>query len=100
MNRIENFLKRIELDAEVELNLDFLGKVQSHAVTAIAYENLDIVHTKLARDRRRNDVTIGKLYFKDRVGQCFNYLTIFEFYHIILSQNVFLHLTDIRIGKY
>lgn len=69
MNRIENFLKRIELDAEVELNLDFLGKVQSHAVTAIAYENLDILEGKAIK--LDADSLYNKIVTRGRGGYCF-----------------------------
>lgn len=69
MNKIENFLKRIDLDAKPELSLEFFGKVQSHAVTAIAYENLDILEGK--------DLDLGadalydKIVTRGRGGYCF-----------------------------
>ena len=71
MNRIENFLKRIEIDpaTPVSLDLDFLGLVQSHAVTAIAYENLDILEGK-ALDLRA-DALYDKIVTRGRGGYCF-----------------------------
>lgn len=71
MNRIENFLKRIEIDpaTPVSLDVDFLGLVQSHCVTSVAYENLDILEGK-ALDLRV-DALYDKIVTRGRGGYCF-----------------------------
>ena len=49
-------------------------------------KNLDIIHTKLARDMSGNDVPIGKLNLEYGVRQCLNNRTL-EFYNVVLRQN-------------
>ena len=46
----------------------------------------NIVHSELSGDRSCYYVSVGKLYFEDRVWQCLNYRA-FKFNNIILRQN-------------
>lgn len=53
---------------------------------AVAEQNLDIVHTKLAGNMSRNNMVIGQLHLEGRIGQNLNNGTL-KFNYIILWQN-------------
>lgn len=71
MTKIGAFLMRIGMDPEtpVVLNRDFLGRVQANCVTAIAYENLDILEGKPIR--LTPDAFYDKIVTRGRGGYCF-----------------------------
>lgn len=71
MTKIGKFLARIGMDPEmpVILNRAFLGRVQAGCVTAIAYENLDILEGKPIR--LTPDALYDKIVTRGRGGYCF-----------------------------
>ena len=52
----------------------------------IALQYFNVVHTHLTGDMCRNDVPVGKLYFKHSIGKNFRYYA-FKFNNIVFSQN-------------
>lgn len=71
MTKIEQFLVRIGMDPStpVELNRDFLGRVQTSCVLSIAYENLDILEGKPIL--LSSEAMFDKIVIRGRGGYCF-----------------------------
>ena len=71
MEKISRFFQRIGMDpnTDIERTVGFLGKIQTHCVLNIAYENLDILQNKpldLAPD-----ALYEKIVVRGRGGYCF-----------------------------
>lgn len=71
MTKIQQFFKRIGMDpaTKVELNKEFLGRVQTACVLNIAYENLDILEGKPIQLTEK--VLFDKIVIRGRGGYCF-----------------------------
>lgn len=71
MTKIEKFFERIGMAPEttVEMNVDFLGCVQTNCVLSIAYENLDILDGKPIG--LTADALYDKIVARGRGGYCF-----------------------------
>ena len=70
MDKIGCFLRRIGMaGAEAALNVDFLGQVTGHAVTHIAYENLDVLAGKALQ--LDDEALYDKIVTRGRGGYCF-----------------------------
>lgn len=71
MTRIGRFFERIGMapDTPVEMNAEFLGRVQTNCVLNIAYENLDILAGKPIS--LAPDALYAKIVARGRGGYCF-----------------------------
>ena len=66
---------------------------------AVTGENANIVHTKLTRDMRGHDMTVGELHLEACVGQCLNDHAFKFDYVILLCQNNPSLLSDVCVLK-
>ena len=97
---LDSFFVKARLRFAAPRDSSFRQIIRTHfKLYGVAFDDTDIVHTKLARNVCRDGVTVGKLHFECCVGQRFKHLA-FRFDYVVFGHENFLRLIFDRLSFY